>query len=230
MDEGQHVGDHLDHRGRAERSHVDDLAAHRLQAGWWRAEQRLVAADEHGDLAGRGPVHAAGDRAPPAWRCRARAARAAKRRISSGPLVLISIQVAPCRHRRQQLRRAPPRVALGEGRQVMTASTAAAPAPPGSPPSAAPAASRRLGARRVEVVDGDGEAGADQARGEVAAEMAEADEAVAHRLTSGRSTMSRCSSVAVIGMGVAPPPRRARRRVRVPSAGSRSRPPSGSVS
>ena len=61
MDERQHVGDHLDHRRAAQRTGVQ----HRLADGGQELAvtlvERLVTADEHGDLAGRCLVHAPGD-------------------------------------------------------------------------------------------------------------------------------------------------------------------------
>ncbi len=62
VDEGEHVGDHLDHRGGAQRTHVKELAADRLQGRFVLLEQRLVAAGEHRDLALGGKVDAAGHR------------------------------------------------------------------------------------------------------------------------------------------------------------------------
>jgi hypothetical protein len=62
MNEGQHVGDHLDDRGIAERPHVKNLVSHRLQRRQVQIEQVLVAARQHGDLALGGQMHAAGHR------------------------------------------------------------------------------------------------------------------------------------------------------------------------
>ena len=62
MDEGEHVGDHLDHGGAADRADMEDLLAHGFEGGAMALESRRVAADDDGDLARRGQMHAAGDR------------------------------------------------------------------------------------------------------------------------------------------------------------------------
>ncbi len=61
VDEGEHVGDDLDHRGRADRADVEDAPPHRRQRGPVALEQLRLAADDDGDLAGLGQMHAAGD-------------------------------------------------------------------------------------------------------------------------------------------------------------------------
>ena len=61
MDESEHVRDHLEVRGAAERSDVEDPSAHRLEERPLSVEHRLVAADDDRDLARRGEVHAARD-------------------------------------------------------------------------------------------------------------------------------------------------------------------------
>ena len=63
MDEGQHIGDHLHHRGVAQLAHVDDLPAHGGEQRLHTLVDRLFAADQHGDLARVGQMHPAGHRA-----------------------------------------------------------------------------------------------------------------------------------------------------------------------
>ena len=200
MDEGQHVGDDLDHRGRAERPHVEDLAAHRLERRPVRLEERRVAADQHGDLAGRGEMHAAGDRAIPACATPLAAASAARRRTSSRPSVLISIQVPPgLQAGEDAIGTAEHLLRHGGRRQAGDDRVALAwPAPRRIGPGRA-RLDMALGEPRFEVVDRRAEsrrAAGSPAR--CAAEMAEADIAVAHVVMVHRglralSVISRCS-------------------------------------
>ena len=62
VDEREHVRDHLEHRGAAERADVEDPAADRLEHRQVSSEDRRIAADDDGDLAGRREVHATGHR------------------------------------------------------------------------------------------------------------------------------------------------------------------------
>ena len=62
VDEGQHVGDDLDDRGRAQGPHVDDLDADRPEDRGEPGGEVGIAAGEHGDLATGREVHAAGNR------------------------------------------------------------------------------------------------------------------------------------------------------------------------
>ena len=62
MDEREHVRDHLDHRGAAKRTDVEDPAADRLEHRQVRSEDLGIAADDDGDLPGRRKVNSARDR------------------------------------------------------------------------------------------------------------------------------------------------------------------------
>ncbi|MCY1239371.1 hypothetical protein D9M72_521630 [compost metagenome] len=59
MDEGQHVGDHLNDRSIAKRTHVENLVAHGFDRRQMGVKEVLVAAGKHGDLSVRGKMHAA---------------------------------------------------------------------------------------------------------------------------------------------------------------------------
>ena len=60
MDEGQHVGDHLDHRCRPQGPHVENPVADGLQRRQVQVIQRPVAPGENGDLAACRQVDAPG--------------------------------------------------------------------------------------------------------------------------------------------------------------------------
>ncbi len=121
--------------------------------------------------------------------------------ISSRPLVDISIHVPPAAQSGEQRRRADrlstSSLTAGEGRQVMAlpARAAASAGRVELRSRRAPRdARRRPGSRSCTVTD---EAIAQQRGGEVAAEMAEADEGEACRLTetAGPASFARCSAL-----------------------------------
>jgi len=95
MNEGEHIGDHLDHGRRADRAHMENLAAHDFESGEMLVEDRLLAAD--GELVilpcaalCTPPVTGASSVSTPCS-----AAIFAMASISSLPLVEFSIHVPP---------------------------------------------------------------------------------------------------------------------------------------
>src|SRR6202000_1606180 len=62
MNEGQHIGDDLDDRGAAQRSHMEHFATDSLEYRQMRLEDSFLAADQDGDIAAGSLVNAAGHR------------------------------------------------------------------------------------------------------------------------------------------------------------------------
>ena len=177
MDEGQHVGDHLDDRRRADGPHVEELVADGLKGGGMEIEYILAAAGQHGDLAARRQMHAAGDRG-------FQRADAADFGQSRQPLHLVAAIggiLDPCaagfqsiENLRQHLLRNGGRRQAGEDVIDLRGQFLWRRRPGGT----------RLDVTRsellVDIVDGDLEALGNQAHGDMTAEIAEADVAVVH--------------------------------------------------
>ena len=159
---------------------MEDPAADRLEHRQVSSEDRRIAADDDGDLAGRGEVHATGHRRLEAvdplrgGECREALELVAVVRARVDPGAARREPFEQAALAREHLRR-PPR---GDGRQVKTVSEALA-TPAGESAQAAPVGDelpRRFG---VAVVHGQRKAGGEEVRREWPAEVAEADEAEA---------------------------------------------------
>ena len=179
VDEREHVRDHLDHRRAAERPDVEDPAADRLEHRQVRSEDRRIAADDDGDLAGGGEVHAAGDRRLEA----VDPLRGGERREALELVAVVRARVDPGSARsepleqaalaREHVRDGPRRRQAGEDGVRGGADLRGRVGPGRSVGDELP---RRVG---VAVVHGQREAGGEEVRRQRPAEVAEADEAEA---------------------------------------------------
>jgi hypothetical protein len=170
---------------------MEELLAYRLEGWPVQFKEVRVAAGKYGDLAACREMHAAGDRA-----------FEGTNPVIGGDARQIPDLVAserrhldPTRARLQALKHLPQHL-LGDGRRRqagdhaidLVAERARRIGPPGSSPD------MRLRPRAVAVIDRELEAATQETRGEVASEISEPDEAVAHRAHRQRTRIPAAGS------------------------------------
>ena len=178
VDEGQHVGDDLDHRRRADRAHQERARTHRFDCFAVALVEGGVAADQCRDFSRGREVDATGDGALQ----RLDAPRGGKRRETDNFVAAVGRHLDPGSAPRQAFQQ-PSRAGeygladLGRGQAgdgVFCAGRRVRWRGGGGGAERYEARDRR----RIMVVDGDVEAVADERGGEMTPEMAEADEGV----------------------------------------------------
>jgi hypothetical protein len=168
MNEGQHIGDHLGDRRLFDAAQINDRPPMALSAGAC-ALRTPRAADQDGDVAGLGPVHAAGDGAGQGG-TPLRGARG--QRLDFGEIVGAHFDPGAARaHGGQRLAPSPRSLAAGEGRQVIRHRSARELGRP--TPSARPPRWPTSAAERCKVEDAHIEAAAGEIGREMFAQIAQ---------------------------------------------------------
>ena len=178
MNERQHVGDDLGHGGLLDATEVNDFAAYRLQRRLVLFKNGRCAADEHRDLASLGAMHPARDRA--GERIDLRGGGASRERLDLGEIIGAHLDPgrAPAHRGQRLIHHHRGRLRRGQaGDQRVTG--------PGefrngsSPGSAGGEYASRRGP--IQIMYRHFKSAAHQIRGEVLAEVTEANKPISHK-------------------------------------------------